>query len=240
MISITPLSSGSPYTLPPADMQCGELPLFKDSDEPSGVAGARARPHAGAAVHQRSFKELGFARLDPSDTGDPCAPRETPKKDKPSAGRCVNHPLDERGVLDVSQGSSDCKAACALATPVGTSIRHARAPGSEVVIQEHDFFDDFQCQPDDLAAARQTWQLSRDTSGSRALIGRCEVHPWSAGGVFGKTRPSNAGGDLRTPDIVSQYIMYLQFFLPDGELALVQDKLSVMAGAHAGAAAQQQ
>eukprot|EP00802_Teleaulax_amphioxeia_P025934 Tamp_26885.p3 GENE.Tamp_26885~~Tamp_26885.p3 ORF type:complete len:130 (-),score=18.13 Tamp_26885:63-452(-) len=101
-------------------------------------------------------------------------------------------------------------------------------------------FDDFQCQPDDLAAARQTWQLSRDTSGSRALIGRCEVHPWSAGGVFGKTRPSNAGGDLRIPDIVSQYSMYLQFFLPDGELALVQDKLSVMAGAHAGAAAQQQ
>lgn len=143
-------------------------------------------------------------------------------------------------MLDVSQGSSDCKAACALATPVGTSIRHARAPGSEVVIQEHDFFDDFQCQPDDLAAARQTWQLSRDTSGSRALIGRCEVHPWSAGGVFGKTRPSNAGGDLRIPDIVSQYSMYLQFFLPDGELALVQDKLSVMAGAHAGAAAQQQ
>ena len=59
-------SSGSPYTLPPADMQCGELPLFKDSDEPSGMAGARPRPHAGAAVHQRSFKELGFAPSDSS------------------------------------------------------------------------------------------------------------------------------------------------------------------------------
>ena len=46
-------------------MQGGELPLL---DEPSGVAGARARPHAGAAVHQQSFKELGFARLDPSDS----------------------------------------------------------------------------------------------------------------------------------------------------------------------------
>ena len=49
-------------------MQGGELPLFKDLDEPSGVAGARARPHAGAALHQQSFKELGFARLDPSDS----------------------------------------------------------------------------------------------------------------------------------------------------------------------------
>jgi len=129
---------------------------------------------------------------------------------------------------------------CALATPVGTSIRHARAPGSEVVIQDDDFFDDFQCQLDELAAARQMWQLPRDTRGSRALIGRCEVHAWSAGGVFGETRPF-AGGDLRMSNIVSEY---LHCFLPDGELPLVQDKLSVMAGArartHAGAAAHQQ
>ena len=44
----------------------GGSTLFKDSDEPSGVAGARPRPHAGAAVHQRSFKELGFAPSDSS------------------------------------------------------------------------------------------------------------------------------------------------------------------------------
>ena len=47
-------------------MHGGELPLFKDSDEPSGMAGARPRPHAGAAVHQRSFKALGFAPSDSS------------------------------------------------------------------------------------------------------------------------------------------------------------------------------
>ena len=63
--------------------------------------------------------------------------------------------------------------------------------------------------------------------------------------TFGETRPSNAGGDLRIPDMLSEY---LHFFLPDGELVqdtdeLVQDKPSVMAGArarpHAGAAAHQ-
>jgi len=177
--------------------------LVQDTDElvqdkPSVMAGARARPHAGAAAHQQSFRELGFARRDPHDDprdagaaahqhsfrelgfarrdprdpeSDPHASWELNLKDRPSAsaGCCANHPLDE---INACWRKHDCTAACARATPVGATInkpRHAATPDSEFMLQDDKFFDDFQCHLGDLAAARYMWlQASR---GSPARIG---------------------------------------------------------------------